>query len=124
MWTLYALQDGVSRLRNINTISKSRGSGTKQLIETFQQIGNTKEKESKMCIISGKSYIRFTGKYKMQKNNDNNRMQIAFNDDNDLRKLPDDNYVKTISNYFPGTIISMKFYLDPKYLNKIVGKED
>lgn len=124
LWTLYALQDGVSRC--LSDEDPSRGTGTVKMIEAFQEIGSTiYGKVPEMCIISGKSHILFTDEYQLHnikkgKENDD-RQIIAFNEDNDLYSPPDANYVKTMSNYFPGTIISMKFYLDKKYIENLRG---
>ncbi len=115
LWTLYALQDGVSRY--LSEEFPDRGTGTVTMIDAFQQIGDTKDgKKPEMCIVSGSSYINFDSRYKLSPNKDGGRQTIAFNDENSLNLPPNDNYVKKIKHYFPGTIISMKFYLDREYL--------
>lgn len=42
---------------------------------------------------------------------------ITFNKEQDLDLPPDKNYVKRLNNRFPGTIISMEFYIDRNYIN-------
>ncbi|KYG90889.1 hypothetical protein A0U40_17625 [[Bacillus] sp. KCTC 13219] len=123
LWTLYALQDGVSRC--LSKEDPTRGTGTVKMIEAFQKIGSTADgKEPEMCLISGRSHILFTSQYALSENegHKHSRQIIAFNKENNLYSPPDKDYVKTMSNYFPGTIITMKFYLDRKYMEKIRGE--
>ncbi|MCS6110974.1 hypothetical protein FDB55_01970 [Clostridium botulinum] len=124
MWTLYALQDGVSRKRDKE--HPDRGTGTARFIDSFQKIGYTsKGKFPKMSIISGNTCILFNDKYKLKDVdfNGESRKIIAFNEENNLYKPPDKNNIKIIKNRFPGTVISMKFYVDEKYIEKLI-KED
>lgn len=117
LWTLYALQDGVSREKSEE--DPDRGTGTVKLIESFQNIGATlKGKIAEMSIISGSTHIYFDGKYtiKREKRNNEYRDIIAFNEKNDLEDVPDKNYVKKLNNYFPGTIICLDFYIDRDYI--------
>lgn len=118
LWTLLALQDGVSRCYNQNE-GKDRGTGTIKLIQTFQSLGKTCDgKNPIMTIISGNTKIIFDDKYKIKEENikGSNRDIIAFNRENSLKYLPDKQNVKGLKNKFPGTIISLEFYLDNKYL--------
>ena len=120
LWTLFALQDGVSRCYN-EVDGKDRGTGTIRLIKTFQSIGNTSDgKKAKMAIISGKTKILFDEKYNISKEfvKGSERDIIAFNHNNDLQELPDKNNVQNLKYKFPGTLISLEFYLDNKYLSK------
>lgn len=121
LWTLYSLQDGVSRCRSDD--EPDRGTGTVKLIDAFQQIGDTFDgKKAKMSIISGRACIYFDGEYKLlEKDFDyDSRQIIAFNKENDLFLPPDKRYVKKNKNFFPGTVISMQFYLDKKFLEDII----
>ncbi|EHK2307034.1 TPA: hypothetical protein ACSQIM_000525 [Clostridium perfringens] len=122
LWTLYSLQDGVSRFRD-SKISPDRGTGTVTFIDSFQKIGKTiNKKKPLMSITSGKVSILFDGKYSLKVSDKKNedRKIIAFNKENDLYKLPDENNVRALKNGFPGTVISMNFYLDKKYLINIM----
>lgn len=117
LWTLYALQDGVSRAKSID--DPDRGTGTVTLIESFQNIGSTMQgKKPEMSIISGSAYIKFDGKYKIKNKGmpGGNRDIIAFNENNNLEEPPDKRYVKKIKNYFPGTVICLDFYIDKQYI--------
>ncbi|MCK4258023.1 MAG: hypothetical protein KAX49_03545 [Halanaerobiales bacterium] len=123
LWTLYALQEGVSRLRDKKS-APDRGTGTMKLINSFQEIGKTIDGELPiMSITSGRAHIYFDNKYRMMKNNNEDRYVIAFNKNNDLNKPPDYNNVKMLDEYFPGTVISLKFYIDKKYIQDKLESE-
>lgn len=83
------------------------------------QIGQNNEgKKTKMAIISGRCHILFDTTYNLKEEFiDGKKVPIiAFNEENDLSKAPDINYVKKIEEYFPGTMISIEFYLDRRYI--------
>lgn len=117
LWSLYALQDGVSREKSKE--DPDRGTGTVKLIESFQNIGATMNgKVAEMSIISGSTHIYFDGKYKIKREKRDSEFRdiIAFNSNNDLEEVPDKNYVKKLKNYFPGTIICLDFFIDRDYI--------
>lgn len=120
LWTLYSLQEGISRCKSED--EPDRGQGTVELIEAFQEIGQTVDgKIPVMSIISGHSYIYFNNKYPMRKkvnNSGEERSYIAFNKQNDLTKPPDTKNVRKLKNFFPGTVITFKFYLDKKFMEE------
>lgn len=121
--TLYALQQGVSRFKTgCESVAADRGQGTVDMITHFQQLGQTDEKgvEPQMCLISGDTYIRFDENYDMQESKDSRKI-IAFNSDNDLRHPPDRRNVRKLNWFFPGTVISGRFYIDPRYLSRENG---
>jgi hypothetical protein len=109
LWTLYALQEGVSRKR------ERRGNGTTYLIDFFMKLAG---KEAKMCVISGKAYILFDRTYSLKtaKLEGGDRQVIAFNERNSLEDRPDDRYVWALPSGFPGTLISIRFTLKEQYL--------
>ncbi len=51
------------------------------------------------------------------------RKIIAFNDENDIYMPSNSDNVIFMKNYFPGTVISLKFYLDSRYINKMKGNK-
>jgi hypothetical protein len=125
LWTLYALQDGVSRYHHEDS---SRGVGTADMIEEFQQLGKTENHGAspKMCVLSGSTHVLFDGSYFMQDvdtDNGEHRRVIAFNESNDLRLRPDPKAVQSLKASFPGTLISLRFFLDPEYLVKRTQKK-
>ena len=117
--TLIALQGDISS-KNSNQ-EMDRGQGTVEMIEFFQQVHKECVKDNKSCarmaILSGSTHILFDGTYTMTAAN--NRKIIAFNDDNDLNKIPDKKYVTNLGDiYFPGTIISIRFPLQAAQTQK------
>lgn len=116
LYTLYSLQEGVSKMKGKDS-GKDRGQGTKNLIESFQLLGNSFEKEFEpiMTITTGNTHIIFDNRYKFENRGDNIKV-IAFNEDNDLNQRPDKRNVININNKFPGVVISMKFYIDRNYI--------
>ena len=119
LWMLYVLQYNVSRKRI--DINDDRGKGTIKLIDNFMKIGKNKEGNNPlMTILSGNGYILFDSKYTLKKKQigEKNIPIIAFNEENDLSKKPDEKYVKRIDEGFPGTMISMEFYLDKEYIEE------
>jgi len=87
------------------------------MIETFQGLSGDRFGTAKMCVMSGRTHILFDGKYKMKRTSQGRI--VAFNEDNDLSRLPDRQYVRHIDEGFPGTLISLQFFLDQEYLREI-----
>ncbi|TGK87576.1 hypothetical protein EHQ24_01655 [Leptospira noumeaensis] len=111
LWTLYALQEGVTSVAPESY--KKRGNGSIRFIESFFNIkGKMKEKEevSRMVILSGNTNITFDGSYNIvdkEIHSDNFKM-MTFNDSGNIEDKPDNKFVKHVDQYFPGTIISAK----------------
>jgi hypothetical protein len=122
LWTLYALQEGVSRFSN-KPEGIDRGNGTIKMIEFFTELASGMPQ---MALLSGRTHILFDGKYRLQpkKVGDEERKVIAFNASNDLRERPDEKYVRTLRNKFPGTLLSLRFHLRRSDLSAIKGKVD
>lgn len=122
LWTLYALQEGVSRFRN-KPEGIDRGNGTVKMIEFFSELASG---EPRMALLSGKTHILFDGRYKITPVvvGSETRKVIAFNDKNDLNQRPDERYVRTLSNDFPGTLVSLRFQLKQTDLANIKEKLD
>lgn len=126
--TVFALQQGISRLRDREIEGyEARGTGTVRLIEQMHIIGESESGlKPRMTVVSGKAYIDFSGTYKMQNVRfDNDRVFgngqkkiIAFNEENNIYRPADSSKVKRLQENFPGTIISLKFYLDSRYIQK------
>lgn len=121
LWTLYALQEGVSRHNDHPSRIGDRGRGTVDMITFFQKLGQSAAAHAvpKMCVISGSTHVLFDGRYEMQpqltKANETRHI-IAFNAANDLSQPPDPLSLTHLSRNFPGTLISLRFYLDKKNL--------
>lgn len=115
--TLYSLQEGVSSKLDKDS---TRGNGLADLIQFFQKIGKSSDKEPVMVLISGDVFIKFDNTYEMSMV-EGKRRQIAFNKKNSLAEPPDSNRVKKIKRYFPGTLYSFKFYIDNEYMEKMTN---
>jgi len=124
LWTLYALQEGVSRF-SFTERGRDRGNGTVKMIEFFLSLAG---RSAKMCILSGKAYILFDGKYRPQDRPigaSETRKIVAFNRANDLEKPPNRKYVFTLPQGFPGTLISLRFSLRKANLETLMeGKQN
>lgn len=120
LWTLYSLQEGVSRFSASGDCTNDRGQGLSDLVEFFQKIGKSVDRDPVMALISGDTYIQFDNDYKMniKEIDGKQRRQIAFNEQNDLEQAPDEKKVRKLKHHFPGTIYSFKFYVDDCYLTK------
>jgi hypothetical protein len=118
LWTLYALQEGVSRFTGTPE-GVDRGNGTVRMIQFFTDLAG---EDPKMVLVSGRTYILFDGKYKLRDKllpTGETRKIIAFNPENDLEQPPDGNYVASIPFKFPGTLVSLRFILHKGYLKKV-----
>jgi hypothetical protein len=119
--TLFALQEGVSRL-SFTKRGIDRGNGTVNMIEFFNELAGGSQR---MCLISGKTYILFDGKFNLEKkvlDNGEERRVIAFNRTNNLEDPPDRDHVRTLPFGFAGTIISIRFDLDRSNLEKLARR--
>ena len=130
--TVLALQEGISRLRDKNIEGyETRGTGTVSLIENLNLMGKCDDGQMpEMTIISGRTYIEFGGSYKMKAKEFKNdpvfgtgkKKIIAFNEENNIYKPPDEANVRKLEANFPGTVISLRFYLDKRYIQKEKGE--
>ena len=120
LWTLYALQGGVSRLRDV---APTRGNGTIEMIKVFSTLGG---KDQRMCIVSGGAYILFDGTYRIgptQSAPTETQSVIAFNSKNDLNLPPDEKYVYNLPFRFPGTLVSIRFSLEKSHLDRVTEEQ-
>jgi hypothetical protein len=121
LWTLYALQGGVSRLRDI---SPTRGNGTIEMIKVFSGLAGT---DQRMCLVSGSAYILFDGRYGIaptQSAPSETQNMIAFNRENDLNLPPDEACVYNLPFRFPGTLLSIRFNLEKSHLARLAEQEN
>jgi len=118
LWTLYALQDGVTRFDNWN-----RGHGSIKFIESFFNLRGEQNQDnpSKLVIISGNTRIVFDGSYGITEkvNSRGNKFQVmTFNNSGDITEPPDEKFVTFADNFFPGTIISAKIYINKESIRE------
>jgi hypothetical protein len=113
LWTLYALQDGVTRIADWE-----RGNGAIRFIESFFKLKGNEECDniSKMTLTSGHTRIIFDGNYQIvekERGKENKKFKMmTFNESGNIEELPDSKYVKHETNYFPGTLLSAKIRID------------
>lgn len=122
LWTLYALQDGVSRFAG-RPGDIDRGWGTVRMIQAFQRLGGTVRQGliPRMILISGDTQISFDPKYQLKYQDvaDGQRSIIAFNSENSLEQRPDKAYVRSLKSFFPGTLLAFRFFIDKKHLETL-----
>lgn len=111
LFTLYMLNETISRLKYED---ESRGHGTMNFIESFIKLGKLGDRNrnftSVLNIVSGHTRLTCDNRYKPYKDGD--LRKISLNKENDIKRLPDNSYLKTESEYFPGTILECKIYFE------------
>lgn len=123
LWTLYSLQEGVSRFRNLPG-GEDRGNGTVKMIDFFTELAS---KHPEMALVSGSTHILFDGTYRIHPikvEDGEERKVIAFNEANDLKQHPDFKYVRSTPNYFPGTLVTLRFRVRKNDLDRIKERLD
>ena len=117
LWTLFAIQRGVSRQNDELDEVGHYGQGTADLIVAFHALAGNRV-PPRMCLVSGNTHILFDGTYRVTRNAIG-RDRIAFNEANSLAYPPDPNYVRHLDRTFPGTLVSLRFALDKEHLDDL-----
>lgn len=117
MMTLYGLQEGYSRLKHER---ESRGTGTMTFIRAFMDLGsfNHKKYKSELFLHSGCTLIICDTEHKPFELND--RYYLSLNSDKNLASLPSDKHLINLDEKFPGTILSVKIYLNQKHFKDTI----
>jgi len=117
MFTLYALQEGISRL---NYQKEDRGTGTMKILKSFINLGDyvdTKRKiEPSLLIYSGNVFLKCDHKFRPQSRDGLDI--LALNEENDLSLPPVNSNLKKLKNPFPGTFLVVKLYLSKSNLER------
>ncbi|MCT4673872.1 MAG: hypothetical protein N4A37_11595 [Prolixibacteraceae bacterium] len=117
IFTLSALQEGVSSLLYEDY---SRGNGFTNLIESFFAIGDFKSKEHsanpRILIYSGKTGVKCDATFSLYSTK--NGHTLSLNKENKLDLPPDSGYIWSHETHFPGTLITVKVYLNREHLKK------
>jgi hypothetical protein len=126
LFTLYALQEGYSRLKNEE---KSRGTGTMKFINSFLNLGDFEDLERqyspKLLIYSGKTLLKCDNKFKPF--TVDNSYYLSLNSTKNLLDSPETSHLKKLRLNFPGTFLVVKIYLNKSQLQKKIrdnGQED
>lgn len=114
LWTLFALQDGVS------SISNHRGTGSTQFITDFLALrSKAPNKKSLLTLMSGNTRIQFDGSYLIHESKNaagETHRRITFNQSNSLSDPPDPKVVTFAPAYFPGTLLYADIILTDDHL--------
>jgi hypothetical protein len=116
-FTLYALQDGMSRLK---FEKESRGTGTMKFINSFFRIGDYENLQKSylpsLHILTGSTLLKCDNKFKPFKVEDD--FCLSLNPQNDLSIPPQKSHLKSLSKKFPGTVLAVKVYLNEDHLKE------
>ncbi|TKF14484.1 hypothetical protein FCV43_19565 [Vibrio genomosp. F6] len=107
---VYAMQQNASSKLDEQI---DRGQGTKYFLDLFHHLMDTNKaphRNPNMFIISGDAILKMDGTYDPSVSED--KLVYAMNPDNDLSKLPDKRYIKSLGGQcFPGAIIYIRYSL-------------
>ena len=119
LFMLYMLNEGISRLKYEDA---SRGNGTMQFLDAFTTLGcygkENQKFNSLLNIISGHTVLSCDNKVGPYR--DEKHLKLSLNEEKDLSLLPDGSYLKYNNEFFPGTIIECKIFLNKIFLNKLL----
>lgn len=117
--TVFALQDGVSRFLQGEGSSRG-GVGIMDMLQLVMELGQTTRAEDAptVTLISGRSctIVRPPFAPLPPQAGDISLREVWFNDANDVDLPPDETHVFTLPCGFPGTIIAIRFCLDPTFV--------
>ena len=125
MFTLWALQEGVSRLKYED---ESRGTGTIKFINGFLYIGDYNENGCNpyLKIISGNTILICDNVYRPfgEENNGVSTYFVSLNKNNSLDDPPDSKNLKHMDKKFPGTMLAVKIYINGKHLSEKIKSNE
>lgn len=114
LWTLCALQDGISRVPRSDRGAKG-GVGMMMIVEMMNALNRSDHPSDRpqMTIVSGTSCIMVRDGFRVFTKDANGRRVLWFNPENSFEKPPDDTYVFSLPYRLQGTIVALRFFLDP-----------
>lgn len=119
LFMLYMLNEGISRLKYMDS---SRGNGTMQFLQAFTTLGSFGVKNenfnSLLNVISGHTVLSCDNK--VGPYTEGNHLKLSLNEEKELSLLPDRKYLKYNNEFFPGTIIECKIYLNEQFFDEIL----
>ncbi len=117
LFTFYLLKEGFSRLKYEKI---SRGNGTMNFINAFMTLGSFGENNdnflSDLNIISGHTVLSINNNYKPH--DENGVQEMSLNKAKDVNLLPDKECLSHNNQYFPGTILECKIFLNNDFFKK------
>lgn len=123
LYSLYCLQEGISRLKYKD---ESRGNGTMNFLRAFIELGAfgiiDPEYKSHLNIISGKNIVNCDNERAPYEDEDGT-FWLSLNQENNLEKLPEPQYLKRMRQYFPGTFLEVKIYLNKTFFEYVLTEE-
>ncbi len=110
--TVLALQDGISCVDQSGE-RPTGGTGMMDIAEFANGVGELHggEFDTRVAIVSGHSYIRFSKPYNEGVSGEGRRLQW-FNAENDAEKPPSHEHVLDMPSAFPGTLVTLRFVID------------
>lgn len=124
LFMLYMLNEGISRLKYVDS---SRGNGTMQFLQAFTTLGGFGSQNlnfnSLLNVISGHTVLSCDNK--VGPYTEGNHLKLSLNKEKELSLLPSSEYLKYNKEFFPGTIIECRIYLNEQFFDEILknGKE-
>lgn len=111
--TVFALQDGISRVDQSGP-SPSGGTGMMDIVEFANGVGVSHDDglDTRVAIVSGRSYIRFSGDFGVGIQDKTGRRLQWFNHENDVTTAPSTENVLDLPSAFPGTLVTFRFVID------------
>jgi hypothetical protein len=122
-FTLYSLQGGVSRLKYLD---ESRGSGTARFITSFFSFGDyeddIKHYHPSLSLVSGSTQLICDNRFKPTMKD--GVFVLSLNADNDLLKPPEKSNLASLKYGFPGTLFTVKIYLNKEHISNKINAND
>ncbi|MEP2164201.1 MAG: hypothetical protein ABJP87_03620 [Bauldia litoralis] len=132
--TVYALQDGVTRLERKLSGGAKGGTGLADVMDFFADLagGGTDDDQPNLAIVSGSTYIRVSPPYDRPLRESVTGItaetilprQIWFNSRNSPLQPPAESHVFRLPGFIKGTLVTMAFNLNIKYLEESADGHD
>lgn len=120
LFTLIMMSDQISRLKYKED---SRGTGTIKFLNAFIEIGDFEDKRNGyvpiLSLITGNTQLICDNQLKPFAKE--TVYCLSLNPEMDLNLPPKESHLKILKDKFPGTILSVKIYLNKQHLDKKYG---
>ncbi|MBB4637501.1 hypothetical protein [Longimicrobium terrae] len=112
VWTLLALQNQVTSRPGSGPTKK--GSGFLSMLKFLNTAIETSPADHapRMCLLSGNTHVLLDGRHLSSEGiPEEKRATVALNNANDLRYPPNPAAARTLSRFFPGTLVAVQFHV-------------